>query len=371
MLFQAPAPDQQEVILDVSIREFVSLSGIWRAQVVDQFREEMARPEYDDSGWRSVYAPASWSEQGWGVWIGQPKLIVYRRTVDVPDSWKGKAIGINAWFNPYDSVVFVNGRRVEPARRPFAPYAEVSTLLYYGQSNTITVLTTYEGFFEMTEAGPPRLGPIEPRRITRILKEELEIPAPGGPASATLVRPAIEGRRIALVLIATGSHGMGVKADWLDLAEDLAHQGFVSLAVALKIQDPEGVLAAVHCLREYPFVDPGRIVLIGADAGGKTVLLAALRDSQIAGVALISAPFTEEIAQIGQRPVLLMAAVDDQGGRVLQQAQAMAERCPESCKVHALPGSGHGAYTLRSAWNAVRRALLSWLPSPSASHPIP
>jgi dienelactone hydrolase len=293
--------------------------------------------------------------------VGQAKVVVYRRQVDVPADWQGKPIGISAWFNPHDSSVFVNGQRVEPARKPFAPYADVSELLNYGQANTVAVTTLYDGVFEMAEAGPARLGPIETRPVTRVLQEEVTIPAEAGEADATLVQPAAGQGLPALVLIATGSHGMGEKAEWLELTADLARQRYVSLAVALKIQEPEGALAAVDYLRSLPAVDPARIVLVGADRGGETVILAAVQDAQIAGVVVISGPQVEEVARLGNRPALFLAAEGDQRGRILDQAKAMANLAQGPSQVVALPGNGHGTYVLTNAWNATRQALVAWL----------
>jgi len=351
----------QEAILDVSLTHAIELSGPWRFQQVEMFSQEMTQPDYDDSGWGEVHAPAPWAEQGLADWAGQAKVVIYRRQVEVPADWEGEQIGISAWFNPYDSSVFVNGQRVEPVRKPFAPYADVSALLKYGQANTIAVTTLYEGVFEMAEAGPARLGSIEQRPVTQVLQEEVSITAERGEADATLIRPAEREGLPTLVFIATGSHGLGVKTDWLDLASDLARQGYVSLAVALKVQEPQGALTAAEYLRSLPTVDPNRIVLVGADQGGKTVILAAAQDPQIAGVAVISGPQVGEVAQLGQRPILFMAAKDDRRGLVLEQAQEMARQVQGSSQVVALPGDGHGPYVLPNTWNATRQALLAWL----------
>ncbi|MCR4406633.1 MAG: hypothetical protein NUW24_06900 [Anaerolineae bacterium] len=307
----------QEAITDVSLTNVIELSGLWRYQQVEMFNAEMTEPDYDDSGWAEVQAPASWSEQGLKELVGQARVVVYRRQIQVPAEWQGKPVGISAWFNPYDSSVFVNGQRVEPVRKPFAPYADVSGLLKYGQNNTIVVTTIYDGVLEMAEVGPARLGLIEQRAVTQVLQEDVVIPVEGGEADAALVRPATGQGLPALVFVSTGSHGLGEKTEWLELAADLARQGYVSLPVALKIQEPEGALAAVSYLRSLSFVDPAHIVLVGADRGGETVILAAIQDARIAGVVVISGPPVNEIAQLGQRPILLLAAEDDRRGLVL------------------------------------------------------
>ena len=356
-----PLAEGQEMITDVSLTNAIELTGLWRFRQVEMFSQEMAGPDYNDSDWGEVQAPAPWSEQGLGDLVGQAKVVVYRRQVQVPADWQGKPIGISAWFNPHDSSVFVNGQRVEPVRKPFAPYADVSELLTYGQANTIAVTTLYDGVFEMAEAGPARLGFIEPRAVTQVLQEDVMIPAEEGEADAALVRPAAGQGLPALVFVSTGSHGLGEKTEWLELATDLARQGYVSLPVALKIQEPEGALAAVDYLRSLPAVDPTRIVLVGADRGGETVILAAVQDAQIAGVVVISGPQVDEVAQLGNRPALFLAAEGDQRGRVLGQAEAMANLAQGPSQVVALPGNGHGTYVLTNAWNVTRQALVTWL----------
>jgi len=351
----------QEALTDVSLTDAVELAGEWRFRQVDVFNQEMAGPGYDDSDWGQVQAPTPWTEQGLGDLVGQATVVVYRRQVQVPTGWKSKPVGISAWFNPHDSSVFVNGQRVEPVRKPFAPYADVSELLKYGQANTIAVTTLYDGVFEMAEAGPARLGPIEQRPVTQVLQEDVSIPTAEGAGDAALVRPAAGQRLPALVFISTGSHGLGEKTEWLELATDLARQGYVSLPVALKVQKPEGALAAVNYLRSLPAVDPARIVLVGADQGSQTVVLAALQDPQVAGVVVISGPQVDQVAQLGQRPTLFLAAKEDRRGIFVEQATAMAETAQGPHQVVALPGNGHGTYVLANAWNATRQALVTWL----------
>src|SRR6266540_1277261 len=142
----------QELIPGVSKSAAISLSGKWHAQKV-----------------------SAWSEQGFGELEGTPGMVVYRTEVDIPRAWKDKAVGISAWFNPFNGRVFVNGTAEEPVRKPFEAYADVSELLKYGESNTIAVTTMYEGYSEFTESGGPRIGLIDQIAVTAIQHEETEI----------------------------------------------------------------------------------------------------------------------------------------------------------------------------------------------------
>ncbi len=351
----------QEMIPDVSLEDVVPLAGRWRSHRVELFSEAMAQPGFDDSDWVEVNAPAAWGAQGMAELVGEAAVVVYRRQVEVPAAWQGKRVGISAWFNPYSSQVFVNGQRIEPERKPFAPFADVSALLRYGQTNTIAITTIYDGYFEMAEAGPPRIGLLTERPVTRVLREDVAIATPDGNADATLIRPAAGQNLLALVLIATGSHGLPEKTTWFDFAEDLARQGYVCLALALPVQRPAGALAAVEYLRSLASVNPKQIVLFGADEGARTAMLAATQDGQIRGVILLSPPPIEEVTGLGDRPILILASRKDRRGLVLEQAQAITGQIQGPHQLIALPGDGHGTFVFTSAWNDARRAVLQWL----------
>ncbi len=88
----------QETITDVSLTDAIELTGLWRFRQVEMFSEEMTTPDYDDSTWDQVRAPAPWSEQGLEDRVGKAKVVIYRRQVQVPADWEGKPIGISAWF---------------------------------------------------------------------------------------------------------------------------------------------------------------------------------------------------------------------------------------------------------------------------------
>ncbi|HZQ07362.1 MAG TPA: hypothetical protein VFD70_12350 [Anaerolineae bacterium] len=351
----------QESIPDVGLEQAIPLTGDWRYKRVQLFNPEMAQPQFDDSQWTITHAPAPWQSQGLEQYIGQPTIMAYRRQVEIPGEWRGKPIGISAWFNPYLSQVFVNGEKVEPARKPFAPYGDVSSLLRYGENNTVAVTTLYDGVLEQAEAGPARIGPITTRSVTRVLHEDVAIPTGDKNADATVIRPAEKQNLPTLVLIATGSHGLAEKQTWFDFAEDLARQGYVSLALALPEQTSAGVIAALHYLRSQAFVDPERIVLFGADQGAQTAVLAAAQDPQIRGLILLSAQSRDEVSQLGSRPVLLLASEKDRQGYFVEQAQALAPKIPGAHELVILPGSSHGTAVFTDAWNATRQAVVGWM----------
>lgn len=355
-LVPVQAGSGQELLPGVSESAAISLTGKWRAQKVDTFDDQLVSPDLDDSKWTEVNAPDSWTNQGFGDLEGTTAMVVYRTKVDVPRPWQGKAVGISAWFNPFNGRVFVNGTAVEPTRKPFAAYADVSTLLKYGQSNTVAVTTMYEGYSEFMQAGQPRIGLIDQIVVPAIQHEEVEIAG----NKATLIHPKQAGAYPVVIFNFTGSHFLAEREPWYDLGDELARQGIVSLALALAYQKAESVQAAIETLRQSAFVDPGHMFLLGGGQGAPTMVDAALQDPAIAGLILISAPPLKNLNQLGSRPVLLMASQGEQHGLILEQAQQSADDLANA-KVLTLPGEGSGTFVFTSVWSQVRRALLDFV----------
>jgi hypothetical protein len=355
-LMPVQASPGQELIPGVSESAAISLAGTWRAQKVDSFRDELAAPEFDDSNWIEVTAPASWTEQGFGDLEGTPSIVVYRTRVDVPRAWESKAVGLSAWFNPFNGRVFVNGMPVEPARKPFAAYADVSELLQYGQGNTITVTTMYEGYSEFAQAGLPRIGLVDQIAVTATEHEEVKI----GGYQATFIHPTQAGRYSVVVFNVTGSHFRAEREPWFDMGDEIARQGIASLALALDEQSVESVQAAVEYLRQSPFVDPQRIILLGGGQGAPTMLEVARNDPAIVGLILLSPPPLQGLNELGARPVLLIAGQHEQRGLILKQAEQSAAGA-EHAEVIALPGEGGGTFLFPTVWSQVRQVLLDFV----------
>ena len=148
--------------------------------------------DLDDSSWAVASAPGRWTDQG--IPHDELTVVVYRKTVRVPAEWKGRAIGISAWFYPGISNVRVNGQPVDPQGPLPAMYAEVSALLRYGEDNTIVVATTGDGVRELAETDPPLLGPLGQKSLTRVVRKDVVVPAPGRPMAANLFFPGRRGR---------------------------------------------------------------------------------------------------------------------------------------------------------------------------------
>jgi hypothetical protein len=355
-LLPVEAAAGEELLPGVSESAAISLAGRWRAQNVEAFSDQFVAPDFDDSTWSEVTAPASWVEQGFGDLEGIPSMVVYRTKVDVPRAWKGKAVGISAWFNPFNGRVFVNGTPVEPVRKPFAAYADVSKLLKYGERNTIAVTAMYEGYSEFTQGGAPRLGLIDQIAVTSVVHEEIEIAA----NKATFIHAKQTDAYPVIVFNSTGSHFMAEREPWFDMGEDLARAGIASLALALEDQQVESVQAAVEYLRQREFVDPQRIFLLGGGQGAPTMLDAARKDPVIAGLIALSAPPLKDLGQLGSRPVLLIASQQEKHGLILEQAQQSAAGV-SNAKVVVLPGEGGGTFVFTTVWSQIHRVLMDFV----------
>jgi hypothetical protein len=350
----------QEAIQDVSLENSINLRGQWRYAQVEAFQGEMTTPEFDDSQWTEIEAPTTWDHQGMGDQVGKGIVVVYRRQIDIPAEWRGQTTGIHAWFNPFASQVFVNGERLEPERKPFAGYADISGLLSYGEENTIAVVVQHDGLLYFAESGPVRIGLLESRPVTQVVHEEILVETPDGQAEATIIRPTEKTSLPGFVLVATGGHGLAEKVTWYDLADDLARVGYVSMAVALPQQKVDGILAAVQSFREHPAVKPDQIVLFGVDRASEAVVQAGVQDANIKGIILLSPPqVIRDIAKLTDDPILLMASQGDRNGLILEQIREMGNQV-ENAEVVSLPGDGHGTFIITNTWNALRQSLLDW-----------
>ncbi len=349
----------QEAVTAVASEGAIDLSGEWRYQVVSAVEDSLFDPATDDSAWPTTVAPGRWADQGIG---GEDVIaVVYRRTVEVPAEWQGNPIGISAWFYPGGSVVHVNGEVVEPQGSLFALFADVGDLLHYGQSNVIAVSTTGDGIRELAEVGPPLLGPVGQRILTKVVRQDVTIPAPDMPLSANLFSPEGGEGLPAVVFAATGHADYSLKDDWQVLNEDMARQGIVSLAVAFnKFTAPE-FDAVFQYLSALDSVDPERMALVGAMKATQPTVQAAIASENVRAVILVSSAKIPEIAQLGDRPVLFICSEKETGAPTCSFARKMADQITGPHQILTLPGKSTGVNVLDTDWNQVRAAMLDWL----------
>lgn len=145
-LFSLSAAAQSE-------RLYLSGTGLEDTQTWDFYCTEGRR-----SGvWTTIEVPSQWELQGFGAYCygrwykegpKQPPCEkgVYRRTFDIPASWRGKAVRIVFEGVMTDTEVRVNGRAAGPVHRGgFNEFAyDISRLLRYGRQNAIEVTVSKE-----------------------------------------------------------------------------------------------------------------------------------------------------------------------------------------------------------------------------------
>ena len=355
----APPGCADDVVTGVGPEGAVDLSGTWRCKAVAQVEDSLFAPATDDSAWQSVQAPARWADQKINA-EGAP-AVVYRRIVKVPAEWQGRRIGISTWFCAGDSLVSVNGQEVDPNGPPNALTADVSSLLHYGQDNLVAVSTTGDGIRELAEAGPPLLGPLGQRRLTRVIRTDLSIPVEPRQLSASLFLPE-DGKQLPLVIFAaTGHADYSIKDDWRQLNDDLARMGYASLAVVFSKFTSQEFQAVLQYAGALDGVDHSRIALVGAMKATRPVALAAVMDPDVRTVVLVSSARIPEIAQLGERPVLFICGDKEATVPALSAARDMAGVLVGPHDVATLTSSGSGVALLDTSWNGLREALLVWL----------
>lgn len=357
-LSECTLPKEKEFITDVSFTVAINLSGEWRFKKMEFVNESMVQPEYDDSNWLTVQAPATWEEQGieWEMW--DIPLVLYRRTLTIPAEWEGQSIGISCWFSK-QSVVYVNGTKVEPRGPLFARYRDVSKLLRYGEANYIAVTALNEGKLVLTEGGPARLGVLEKRLVTEVLREDITIPSDGRRINATLFRPGGLKKLPGLILIATAHYSWGVTEPWFDFADELAREGCVSLILGATTPRLEDILNAVDYLSMLDFIDPARIGVIGADMAAKFSIVAASQDRRIKMVISMSSPMVKFHEKVSICPVLLIASENDPNAVIY--AKNISKELIGPTELLVFKGKVHGITFIEEKWTATRQAIVAWL----------
>ncbi len=347
----------KESITDVSFINAIDLSGEWRFKKIEFIDQSMIQPEYNDSSWPTVQVPATWDKQGieWGAW--DIPLVLYRRIITIPAEWEGKLIGISCWFSK-QSVVYVNGVRVEPKGPLFARYGDVSKILRYGKANYIAVTALNEGKLVLAESGSPRLGILEKRLVTKVLREDITIPADDRKINATLFRPTDLKGLPGLILVATAHYGWGVTEPWFDFADELARKGYASLILGATTPRLEYIPNAIDYLSMLDFIDPARIGVIGADEAAKLSIVAASQDPRIKTVISLSSPRIKFNDKVSLCPVLLIVSENDTSAMIY--AKKISKELSEPPELLVFKGKAHGI-TFIEEKSITRQAILDWL----------
>ncbi len=184
-------------------------------------------------------------------------------------------------------------------------------------------------------------------------------PADEQPAPAVLLLPMLYGR----------------KEDWRPLIPRLQQGGYTVLAVDLRGQGVTGgatnwtqarqdVLDMLADLRALDGVDGERIAVIGAGIGANLALTGCAVSTYCDAVVALSPGLDDQgvltegaVTQLGNRPLLLVAALDDPAARAAQTLDALASGPHE---LRLLEGAARGT-DLLEVYPDLAETILAWL----------
>ena len=146
-------------VTDGWLKQPVSTKGVSDKTEVIPPKEDPAKPKAsDDDGPRTSLKPEAWTKGGKlagrpdrapGERGGNNEQAVYacwfKRTLDVPASWRGRSVRFEQQLNWCDAVVFVNGKKAGVALHPDGA-VELAPYLDYGEPNELRVFVTNKGY---------------------------------------------------------------------------------------------------------------------------------------------------------------------------------------------------------------------------------
>lgn len=210
---------------------------------------------------------------------------------------------------------------------------------------------------------------------TAAAPQTLTVAAPDGAAlSATYYAPVLDpgaGRAPEVVLLPMLGRSRG---DWDGLARALQLYGIAALTVDLRGQGqsagpadwgrgPGDVRAAWEALAARPEVDPAAGALVGASIGANLALIAGANTPAVTTVVALSPGLDYQgvqpgpaLANLGPRPVLLVASQDD--AYAFDSVRQLADLAPAS-ETYFLAAAGHGTDMLADP--ALAALILDWL----------
>lgn len=158
---------------------------------------------------------------------------------------------------------------------------------------------------------------------------------------------------------------------WDTVAERLRAEHTMALAFELPHgieNDGERVGGALKCAKNALLdhgSDPGNLALAGEDFGANLAVQYALKDPSMQALALISpdaaqqaAEITSAMAQLKERPVLLMATEGDTLSA--QLAASLKASARGFCELRMYPGTAHGADLFAVSGDA-QEQFLQWI----------
>ncbi|MCC7495286.1 MAG: hypothetical protein IT204_23255 [Fimbriimonadaceae bacterium] len=161
-----------------------NLNGAWRFATdptAAGLAAGWARPEFDDAGWRELRVPGSWEPQGVTEprpgqppqpkgkmpWTDYDGVAWYRRSVVIPEAWRGKPLVLLLGRVDDQDRTFFNGQQVGAVKdvQTVRRYPLPAELVRFGAPNVIAI--------EVTDGGGP--GGIDGPRLSLLPEESLVV----------------------------------------------------------------------------------------------------------------------------------------------------------------------------------------------------
>ena len=115
--------------------EWKNLNGLWDYAIIEKGKHT---PSVFDGKILVPFAVES-SLSGVGKTVGAEKELVYRRSFDVPSSWKGKKVLLHFGAVDWKTDVWVNDVKVGSHTGGFTPFSFDITEALQGKNNTLQV----------------------------------------------------------------------------------------------------------------------------------------------------------------------------------------------------------------------------------------
>ena len=339
--------------------DVLDLSGKWRMSTVTFLNSDVTAEQFDDTSWVEVSVPDRWSNQGIKAVAGTPTVAVYRRTFPTQAEWKDQKIGLAAWLFPMHSHVFLNGTALEPEGTFPYLFADVTTLLKASGDNVVAVASQFDGIYESAFPNPPRVGVIGTWDVPETEETTVKFAVGDKTIEATAYSLAGTKPHIGILMIGTGSHGLGFTEPFIPLARELAYAGYVALPMTLPAQTPEFINPALAALRNMSAFSIDGIGVIAAVSSATNVLQKGIdrTDMQVLVTLAAGNAKVEDGLSI---PTLLIASTMDPNGPASVYASKIAKKLSGSSQVLILPSNQSGLALLDEHWNPIRETILQW-----------
>ncbi|MFN8527724.1 MAG: hypothetical protein U0670_03835 [Anaerolineae bacterium] len=153
------------------------------------------------------------------------------------------------------------------------------------------------------------------------------------------------------------------RSAWGDFPLRLAALGKTVLSMELRVDAPLGdALAMIDALANTQGVDPGKIAVVGAEAGADLALAACADDLLCDGLAMLTpldVRSSGDLARYTLRPLWVAVSADDPARSVAEQLRLTA---PDQVQLLTQPGNMRGA-SLITADSTLADALITFLSS--------